>query len=110
MDHIEPLVRFARDNPARIPPAGSGRDIKMALVNAFSRALWEQFGAFDSIDEDHDGLVDAREIADAITRATAEPASPITVELLLKALDADHDHRISRVEVEATASAAPRRP
>jgi 2',3'-cyclic-nucleotide 2'-phosphodiesterase (5'-nucleotidase family) len=110
MDHIEPLVRFARENPARIPPAGSGRDIKMALVNAFSRALWEQFGAFDSIDEDHDGLVDAREIADAITRATAEPASPITVELLLKALDADHDHRISRVEVEATASAAPRRP
>ena len=101
MDHIEPLARFARENPARVPPVGSGRDIKVALVDAFSRALWDQFGAFDSIDEDHDGLVDAREIADAITRVTAEPASPITVELLLKALDADHDHRISRHDAEA---------
>jgi 2',3'-cyclic-nucleotide 2'-phosphodiesterase (5'-nucleotidase family) len=101
LDHIEPLVRFARENPARVPPAGSGCDVKVALINAFSRALWDQFGAFDSIDADHDGLVDAREIADAIARVTAEPASPITVELLLKALDTDHDRRISQVEIAA---------
>ncbi len=101
LDHIEPLVRFATENPACVPPAGSGCDVKVALVNAFSRALWDKLGAFDTIDTDHDGLVDAREIADAITRATAEPASPITVDLLVKALDADHDHRISRLEVEA---------
>ncbi|MEP7123705.1 MAG: 5'-nucleotidase C-terminal domain-containing protein [Byssovorax sp.] len=101
LDHIEPLVRFATESPARVPPMGSGRDIKVALVNAFSRALWDQFGTFDSIDTDHDGVVDAREIAEAITRVTAEPASPITVELLLKAIDADHDHRISRAEAEA---------
>jgi 2',3'-cyclic-nucleotide 2'-phosphodiesterase (5'-nucleotidase family) len=101
LDHIEPLVRFAAESPARVPPAGSGRDVKVALVEAFSRALWDQFGAFDAIDADHDGLVDAREIADAITRVTAEPASPITVELLLKSLDADHDHRISRLEAES---------
>jgi 2',3'-cyclic-nucleotide 2'-phosphodiesterase (5'-nucleotidase family) len=101
LDHIEPLVRFAAENPARVPPAGSGRDVKVALVEAFSRALWDQFGAFDAIDADHDGLVDAREIADAIARVTAEPASPITVELLMKSLDADHDHRISRLEAES---------
>ena len=101
LDHIEPLVRFAAENPARVPPAGSGCDVKVALVNALSRALWDQFGDFDAIDADHDGLVDAREIADAVARVTAEPASPITVELLLKALDTDHDHRISRLEVGA---------
>lgn len=100
LDHIEPLVRFATESPARVPPAGSGRDVKVALVEAFSRALWDQFGAFDTIDADHDGLVDAREIADAIARVTAEPASPITVELLMKSLDADHDHRISRLDAE----------
>jgi len=27
MDHIEPLVRFARESPASIPPPGSGRDV-----------------------------------------------------------------------------------
>ena len=101
LDHIEPLVRFAAENPARVPHAGSGRDVKVALIEAFSRALWDQFGAFDAIDTDHDGLVDAREIADAITRVTAEPASPITVELLMKSLDGDHDHHISRFEAES---------
>jgi hypothetical protein len=101
LDHIEPLVRFARESPARIPPAGSGREVKVVLVDAFSRALWDQFGAFDAIDENHDGTIDAREIADAVARITAEPASPITVELLLKALDVDHDRLISRSDVEA---------
>src|SRR6185437_7283754 len=75
MDHIEPLVRFARESPASVPPPGSGRDIKVLLVEAFSRALWAAFGPFDAIDENHDGAVDAREIADAIARVTAEPAS-----------------------------------
>jgi hypothetical protein len=104
MDHIEPLVRYARESPARIPPAGSGRDVKMVLVDAFSHALWEQFGTFEAIDENHDGTIDAQEIADAITRATAEPASPITVELLMRAIDADHDHLISRADAEAAST------
>lgn len=104
MDHIEPLVRFARESPAAIPPVGSGRDVKVVLVEAFSRELWKQCGPFDAIDENHDGVVDAREIADAIARATAEPASPITVELLLRTLDIDHDHQISRADAEAALS------
>jgi 2',3'-cyclic-nucleotide 2'-phosphodiesterase (5'-nucleotidase family) len=102
MDHNEPLVRFAKENPARVPPPGSGRGVKLLLVEAFSRALWERFGAFEAIDEDHDGFVDAKEIADALARVTSEPASPVTVELLLRALDTDHDHRVSRAEAEAS--------
>jgi 2',3'-cyclic-nucleotide 2'-phosphodiesterase (5'-nucleotidase family) len=102
MDHNEPLVRWAKENPARIPPAGSGRDVKLLLVEAFARALWEKFGTFDAIDEDHDGFIDAKEIADALARATSEPASPVTVELLLRSLDKDHDHRVSRAEAEAS--------
>ena len=100
MDHIEPLVRFARERPAAIPPPGSGRDVKVVLVEAFARALWAAFGPFESIDENHDGAIDAREVADAIARATAEPASPITVELLMRSLDVDRDHVISRAEAE----------
>jgi 2',3'-cyclic-nucleotide 2'-phosphodiesterase (5'-nucleotidase family) len=109
MDHVAPLVDFAQRSPATIPPAGSGRDVKVLLVEAFSRALWDQLGAFEAIDEDHDGTVDAREIADAIARATAEPASPITVELLLQSLDADHDRRISRADAEAARARRPAR-
>jgi 5'-nucleotidase len=106
MDHIDPFVRFARAAPERVPPAGSGRDIKILLVEAFSKALWSQLGAFDAVDENHDGYVDANEIADAVARTTCEPASPITVDLLMRTLDHDHDHRISPSDA---APAAPKR-
>jgi hypothetical protein len=101
MDHNGPLVAFAAARPDRIPPPGSGRDIKLLLVEAFSHALWQQFGAFEAIDENHDGVIDASEVADAVARATREPASPITVELLMRALDRDHDKVISRAEADA---------
>jgi hypothetical protein len=101
MDHIEPLIQFARENPGRIPPPGSGRDVKVLLVDAFSRALWAQLGSFEAIDENQDGVLDADEIARAVARATREPASPITVDLIMKALDENHDRVISRAEAEA---------
>lgn len=34
MDEIEPLVRFAKEHPEAIPPATTGRDVKIALVSA----------------------------------------------------------------------------
>jgi len=37
LDHIEPLVRFAREHPDKIPPPTTGRDIKHFLVEAFAR-------------------------------------------------------------------------
>ncbi len=107
MDHVEPFVRFAKANPERIPAPASGRDAKLVLVEAFSRALWLQLGDFDAIDENHDGQIDVDEIAAAVARATQGPASPITVDLLLKALDRDSDRAVSRAE--AAACAAPPR-
>jgi 2',3'-cyclic-nucleotide 2'-phosphodiesterase (5'-nucleotidase family) len=101
MDHVEPLVRFAHDHPERIPEATSGRDAKLVLVEAFSRALWLRLGDFDSIDRNHDGRIDAEEIAAAVARVTREPASDITVDLLLKALDRNSDRTVSRDEDDA---------
>ena len=48
IDHIEPLVRFAAEHPERIPPPGSGRDVKHVLVDAFAVALWRKLGKFDA--------------------------------------------------------------
>jgi 5'-nucleotidase, C-terminal domain len=106
MDHVEPLVAFGHEHRERIPPAGSGREVKMLLVDALSLELFASLGPFDAIDENHDGILEPNELADAITRATAEPASEITVELLLRALDRDKDRHVSRTEAdEATARA-----
>jgi 2',3'-cyclic-nucleotide 2'-phosphodiesterase (5'-nucleotidase family) len=110
MDHIEPLVRFARDFPERMPPAGSGREVKLVLVDAFSVALWKQLGGFDAVDANHDGVVTAAEVETAVAAATGEAPSPVTAELLIHALDADHDHVISRSEADAAMDATKPRP
>lgn len=39
LDHIEPLERFAREHPDKIPPPTTGRDIKHFLVEAFAHEL-----------------------------------------------------------------------
>lgn len=101
LDHIEPLIRFARENPDKIPPALSGREVKILLVDAFSLALWKELGGFDVIDANHDGVVTNDEIAVAVSRFAAEPLSPLTADLVIHALDADHDHAISRAEADA---------
>lgn len=98
MDHIEPLVAFGREHPDRIPPAGSGREIKLALVGSFARSLWRHLGGFAAIDADHDGVVTEAEIEAALARSTAEAPSPITAQLVLGALDASHDGVVSREE------------
>jgi hypothetical protein len=50
------------------------------------------------MDRNRDGAVDRDEIAQAIFRRTAEPASPITIDLLMKTLDTNRDERISPEE------------
>ncbi len=100
LDHIEPLERFAAAHPERVPPIGSGREIKLVLVDAFSVDLWEHLGGFDAVDANHDGVITEPELAAAIGRATASAPSDIAAELVLHAIDADQDHTISRDEAE----------
>ncbi len=100
MDHVEPLVAFARAHPHAIPPAGSGRDVKLVLVDAFALALWKRLGGFDAVDTNHDGVVTAAEIAAAIARVTDEAPSSIAANLVLAAVDVNHDRAVSREEGE----------
>ncbi len=108
LDHIEPLVQFAREHPERIPAAGSGRDAKHVLVEAFALALYRGLPDFDAIDTDHDGRVSASELAAALAKASPEAPSPLIAELVMNAVDTDHDRSITREE-HAAVGAAPRR-
>jgi 2',3'-cyclic-nucleotide 2'-phosphodiesterase (5'-nucleotidase family) len=101
MDHIEPLVRYAREHPECVPPPDCGREIKLVLIDSFSVELWNQLGSFEQIDTNHDGVVSSGELADAVTRVTEEPASPITVGFVMDRLDTNHDHVISREESDS---------
>jgi 2',3'-cyclic-nucleotide 2'-phosphodiesterase (5'-nucleotidase family) len=105
MDHIEPLVRYAAEHPECLPSEGSGREIKIVVVDSFSKELWRHLGSFDSMDVDHNQCINASELASAVARATAAPASRLTVEFLMRALDANHDGVISREEAEAVQTA-----
>jgi len=100
MDHIEPLVRFAKEYPERLPEVGTGRDVKVVLVEAFARALWHGLGGFDAVDADHDGKVTPDEIALAVSRISHSQPSPVAAGLLLNAIDVKHQGAITRDEVE----------
>ncbi len=100
MDHIEPLVRFARANPTRIPPATTGREVKHVLVDAFATELWRKLGGFDEIDLNHDGVLTEPEVAAAIARVTAQAPSHVAAQLLVRAIDTDADARISAAELD----------
>lgn len=103
LDHIEPLVQWARDNPSKVPPVGSGRETKLIVIDAFSVALWKQMGGFDTVDADGDGVVTEAEVFAAVARVTAEAASHLTARLVIRAFDANHDLVISREEAAARA-------
>ncbi|WP_437733935.1 5'-nucleotidase C-terminal domain-containing protein [Sorangium sp. So ce1335] len=103
MDDIAPLVRFAQEHPERVPPADSGREPKLVLVESFAVELWRQLGPFASIDEDRDGAVSADELRAAVSRATSETPSEVVVGEMLRALDRDGDSRVSLDEAGALA-------
>jgi len=100
MDHIEPLLRFGREHPERLPPVGSGRDVKVVLVDAFARALWQKLGGFDVVDLNHDGQVTPSEIQAAVARVTHTQPSAVAADLVLNAIDVKHQGAITRDEVE----------
>lgn len=100
MDHVEPLVTWARANPARVPPEASGRSVRAVMVEAFARRLWRDLGGFDAIDANHDGLVTREEIAAAVGRATRGAPSPVSADLVLGAIDTKHQGAITRDEIE----------
>jgi 2',3'-cyclic-nucleotide 2'-phosphodiesterase (5'-nucleotidase family) len=96
MDRIEPLVAYASAHPECLPAEGSGRGIKVILIDAFSKELWRQLGTFEEVDTNRDGKLSETEIAAAVSRVTAAPASKITVDFLIRAADPDKDREISR--------------
>ena len=101
MDHVEPLMRWGTANAATIPHEDSGRGVRSLLVESFADTIWEELGGFDGIDTNHDGVVSAEEVAAALERVNHERASQLAVDVIVSALDHDHDHAVSREEAEA---------
>ena len=103
LDHVAPLVAWAKSHPLLVPPTGCGREPKMILVQAFALAIWEELGGFDAVDSDKDDVVTAAEIAQAVVRAHPSQApSPVLADLVLRAVDHDADHVISRADAAKT--------
>lgn len=98
MDGIDPLARFARENPGRIPRRDSGRELKLIVVEAFMRALWRELGSFDQLDVDRGGEVSEDELRAAIDRTAATGARELFVEGILRVMDLNGDRKISRDE------------
>jgi 2',3'-cyclic-nucleotide 2'-phosphodiesterase (5'-nucleotidase family) len=102
LDNIAPLVELARAHPEIIPPAGGLRMPREVLVRAFAATLLEQLGGFAAVDSNHDGRIDADELAAAIARHDGGGPSRFAGEVVVKALDRDGDNAIEPGELDET--------
>jgi hypothetical protein len=110
LDGVEPLVRWAKENPALVPPPDSGREPKFVLVQAFALGIWRELGGFDAMDADGDDRVTPSEIAEAVAKwHPSQAPSKVLADLVLKAIDVDADRVISRADA-ALREAAHHRP
>jgi 2',3'-cyclic-nucleotide 2'-phosphodiesterase (5'-nucleotidase family) len=99
LDHVEPLIAWGKANVSAIPPAGSGREPKMLLVQSFAISIWRELGSFESVDADHDEVINEAEVTAAVARKhPSHPPSPMLADLVIRALDLNADHVISRAE------------
>ncbi len=98
MDRIEALVRFARENPGRVPPRDAGRELKLIALEAFARDLWRTLPPFEAIDADGDGAVDRGELRRALATLLRRPTGAMMADEIVRALDRDGDGRITRDE------------
>ncbi len=101
MDGIAPLADWARAHPDAVPPAGTGREVKQALVECFSRGMFAKLGGFGALDADRDGVVTAREIAVSIGRRTGEDTPDVAGRIIARAFDRNGDGVISLDEASA---------
>lgn len=99
MDNLTPLVAWSEANPDALPPAGTGREVKQALVESFVRELWRALGGFAGVDRDGDGVVRREDLDVALMRLLRADASPVTAALVFDTMDADHDGTVTRGEV-----------
>lgn len=107
LDRVEPLVRWAEQNVALVPASGSGREPKVVLVQSFALEIWRELGGFDALDVDGDDRVTSDEIAASITlRHPSQAPSTILADIVLRAVDVDADHIVSRADAAALASRA----
>ena len=98
MDHVLPLVAFAEAHADAIPPPGTGRDVKLVLLESFAENLWGKLGGFQNVDADGDGRITHDELTTAITGYTHKPPSDVAAGIVLRAFDENRDEKISPEE------------
>lgn len=106
LDGIEPLVRWAAEEPSHVPPPDTGREPKFVLVQSFALGIWHELGGFDAIDTNGDDRVTHSEIFEAVARRHPSQApSKALADVVLMAMDADADRIVSRADAALRESA-----
>jgi 2',3'-cyclic-nucleotide 2'-phosphodiesterase (5'-nucleotidase family) len=108
LDHVTPLIAYATAHPGAVPLPGGARTPKELLVRSFAMSLWNQLGGFEALDTNHDGRVDTAEVASALSRERHGQPVVRVAELVVHALDSDHDEAVSPDEAVAATPQDPR--
>jgi 2',3'-cyclic-nucleotide 2'-phosphodiesterase (5'-nucleotidase family) len=98
LDGITSLLAFREAHGERIPPADSGRELKLIVVDAFAMEFWRSLGHFSGIDLDGDDRVTADELRAAAARVSHDVPHEMLLEGVIHLFDRDGDGAISRDE------------
>lgn len=102
VDDVEPLVKYAEENPQLFPidkSAEMGRPAKLLLVDYMSKAILFQLGGFKEIDADDKGFINKDDITRAVEKHFSKSVGKIVVNNILKSADINEDGVISREEM-----------
>lgn len=99
LDGITSLLRYREAHPERVPPADSGRELKLIVLEAFAMDLWRSLGGFDAVDRDRDARISVDELREAVAQVTHDVPHERLLEGVLRLFDRDGDRVLSRAEV-----------
>jgi hypothetical protein len=100
LDHVQPLIDYARAHPEVFPPPGESRTPLEVLVRSFAATLLAQLGTFAELDTNHDGRVSRDEVAAAVARQREGDPAALIGDIVVHALDRDGNDVIDPGELD----------
>jgi len=95
MNRNQPLIEWANEHHDEIPLEEAARPAKDLIVEACNKNIWLQMGTFEDIDEDGDGVIDVRDVQNALSRVQGRHVSATDALKVLESIDADHSGDIT---------------
>jgi len=97
---IKPLMQFGHDYAHELPGSDVYVPALELVTRYFATRVWARLGEFDDIDTNHDNWLSRSEVKDRVRKVLSSQPSEVLLDLLIDAVDSDHDGMVSKKEFD----------